>query len=103
MPVDPLSRYRSEAPLEAPDAAGRSHPALPARWGTGRPTGAVFHTLAAGESFEVLAERFLGSSALWWRIADANPLVFPLALVPGTVVAIPSAATQPGPTRTRDW
>lgn len=103
MPVEPSSRYREQQAHLAPDADGAAHPAIPARWGTGTATEVVYHTLAAGESFETLADEFFGSSALWWRIADANPLVFPLALVPGTVLAIPSGGSRSGPPRTRSW
>jgi len=103
VPTDPQSRYRHEAPLTAPDAGGTPRPAVPARWGTGAPAGVVYHTLAAGESYETLAHDFLGSSALWWRIADANPRTFPLGLAPGTVVAVPSGGAPTGPVRTRSW
>jgi hypothetical protein len=103
VPTDPQSRYRYEAPIMAPDAAGTPRPTLPARWGTGGPVGVVYHTLAAGESFETLAFDFLGSSALWWRVADANPRLFPMALTPGTVVAVPAGGADAGPIRTRDW
>ncbi|MGE3620671.1 MAG: hypothetical protein AB7L84_09425 [Acidimicrobiia bacterium] len=103
MPTDQTSRYRHEAPHHAPDSSGTPRAAVPARWGTGGPTAIVYHTIAAGETFEVLAHRHLGSSALWWRIADANPRLFPLALTPGTVVAIPTGNAVAGPPRTRSW
>ncbi|MBA2497654.1 MAG: LysM peptidoglycan-binding domain-containing protein [Acidimicrobiia bacterium] len=111
MAMDPLSRYRHEAPHLAPDTAGVARAAVPARWGrasdgpdSAAGTGAVsYHTASAGETFESLSVRFLGSSTLWWRIADLNPLVFPLSLVPGTVVAIPGSGTVAGPVRTRNW
>jgi hypothetical protein len=104
MPVDPLSRYRSEAPHVACDRDGVEHSTVPAHWTPETPArGLVYHTLAAGESYETLADRYLGSSAQWWRIADANPRLFPFDLAPGTVVAIPSLGVQPGPTRSRDW
>lgn len=101
MPVDPLSRYRHETPHQAPDTHGVEHASLPARWTAPAAERVVFHQVAANDSFETLAARFFGSSAQWWRIADANPLVFPLALEPGTVIAVPTSATSP--VRTRNW
>lgn len=105
MATDSLSRYRHEVPHHAADAAGVLRAAIPARWGrSAEDAGAsVFHTVAVGDTFESLAARFLGSSALWWRIADLNPLVFPLSLVPGTVVALPGSGAVAGPVRTRNW
>ncbi|MGY1694624.1 hypothetical protein ACI780_06875 [Geodermatophilus sp. SYSU D00814] len=44
------------------------------------------------EDLEYLAWRLLGSSESWWRIADANPLAFPLDLRPGDTLTVAVAA-----------
>ncbi|MFC0597818.1 tail protein X [Streptomyces palmae] len=61
------------------------------------------YRLADGEGLDLLARRFYGTEALWWRILDANPPVFPLDLHTGDVLNMP----QPGPatrtTRAREF
>ena len=37
----------------------------------------------------MLAARYYGREALWWRIADANPVGFLFQLSPGDQVVIP--------------
>jgi nucleoid-associated protein YgaU len=96
MPAGPTSRYRPLPVMLEPDAAGAWHPAIPAR-PVPPPTDPTatpyFHTVVAGETIELLAFRYFGSSAAWWLIADANPAAFPLDLPPGTVLAIPTDAS----------
>jgi nucleoid-associated protein YgaU len=105
MAVGPTSRYRLLPVGLEPDAAGAWHPALPARpVPTADPTATpYFHTVVAGETIELLAFRYLGSSAAWWMIADANPAAFPLDLVPGTVLAIPTDVSPGRVERTRSF
>jgi len=92
MPVDATSRYRGLTPLEAPDASGTPHAAIPARRVPAQPAGTpYFHTVIAGETLELLAHRYLGSSQAWWQLADANPSVFPLDLAPGSSIVIPTS------------
>jgi nucleoid-associated protein YgaU len=99
VPVDPSSRYYG---LGAHDAAGRdgvARPTVPAR---PTPAPRVFpkvHVVVAGDTVESLAHRYLGSSAAWWVVADANALVFPFDLQPGDTVAIPDG--RPPLERTR--
>ena len=50
---------------------------------------AVRHTIRGRETLDALAHRYYGREDLWWRIADANPDVFPLDLRPGDVITIP--------------
>jgi hypothetical protein len=106
MPVGPTSRYCLLPVRYEPDAAGVSHPAIPARPvpPPADPTAtAYFHTVVAGETIELLAFRYLGSSSAWWLIADANPTAFPLDLAPGAVVAIPTDASPGRVQRTRSF
>jgi nucleoid-associated protein YgaU len=49
----------------------------------------VIHTIIGGETLDALAARYYGREDLWWRIADANPLRFPLDWRPGDTVVIP--------------
>lgn len=94
MPIDIRSRYNGVAVIEAPDAAGRARPTIGLR-PQARPlrSGAPFrHRVAGPEGLEYLAWRYYGSSEAWWRIADANPLRFPLDLTPGEPLEIPGAS-----------
>lgn len=108
MGVDVSSRYRGMTPIDAPDASGVPRPSIPARLSASARPGALdasaaqssprlgqsgtpyFHVVVAGETIELLAQRFLGSSQAWWQIADANPGVFPGTLRAGTTVVIPT-------------
>lgn len=49
-----------------------------------------FYTSIDGDRLDILANRFLGRSDLWWIICDYNDIFFPLELEPGTVLRIPS-------------
>jgi nucleoid-associated protein YgaU len=85
------SRYRGLTPYTAPAADGSLHATIPARPLPGPADGTPFlYTVIAGDTLEALAHRFLGSSRAWWQIADANPTLFPLDLVPGRQIALPT-------------
>jgi hypothetical protein len=95
MAVTPRSRYYGLPVIEAPDARGVRRPTLamrllpPAR-------GPFFqHPVTGLQSLEYLAWKSTGQSDLWWRIADANPVRFPLDYRPGEPVQI-SADPQVG-------
>ena len=106
MPVGPTSRYRLLPVGFEPDAAGDDAPRHPgaARAAAADPTATpYFHTVVAGETIELLAFRYFGSSAAWWLIADANPTAFPIDLTPGTVLAIPTDASPGRVERTRSF
>ena len=53
--------------------------------------GAVVHTLQTDEELDLLAFRYGNKARLWWLIADANGIDFPLDLEPGTRLLIPDA------------
>jgi nucleoid-associated protein YgaU len=89
VPVDPTSRYFLLGAIEAADATGGLHPTVPTRPTPGARVFPKVHVVVAGETIEALAHRYLGSSAAWWVIADANPATFPLSLRPGDTLAIP--------------
>jgi nucleoid-associated protein YgaU len=104
MPVKPASRYRPLAVYNAPDAAGRSHPTVPLRPPSPAAEATIVrHVVTAGESLELLAWRYYGSSEAWWRIADANPRRHPLALLSGDKLSIPSPGAVGRIERTRKF
>lgn len=57
--------------------------------------------LGGGEGLDLLARRLYGDEGLWWRILDANPLVYPLDVRPGDVVSVPQAGPATRITRAR--
>jgi hypothetical protein len=105
MPPGPRSRYRSLPVAVEPDAAGVWHAAIPARLVPPPDPEATpyFHTVVAGETIELLASRYLGSSEAWWMIADANPPVSVWTLEPGMQVVIPTDASPGRIERTRSF
>lgn len=57
--------------------------------------------LQGGEGIDLFARRVLGGEGLWWRILDANPLVYPLDLEPGDLLNIPEPGQATRATRAR--
>jgi hypothetical protein len=102
--LSPGSRYGGLTTYVAPASDGAARPTVAAR-PVPPPTSqtSYLHTLIAGESLESLAYRFLGSSELWWQIADANPVAFPSELAPGALVAIPTGQSAGLVVRTRTF
>ena len=49
-----------------------------------------FHQVKDHDRIDALSFHYLGDPALWWIIADANDIAFPLELEAGTVLRIPS-------------
>jgi hypothetical protein len=56
------------------------------------------HTVIDGDRIDVLANRYLGDSEQWWRIADANPVLDQRDLTspPGRTLRITLPAGVPG-------
>lgn len=103
MPVDITSRYWALQSYEAP-ASGGTRPAIPMRPNVEIPKqDLVSHRLTGVENIEYLAWKYYGRSAVWWRVADANPLSFPLDLKPGTAVRIAPAGSINRVLRTRSF
>ena len=51
------------------------------------------YVIQSGDRFDTLAETFGKDASKWWVIAEVNNFVdFPLDLVPGTVIRIPTPA-----------
>jgi hypothetical protein len=103
VPVPPDSRFASLPILEvdAPDGSRRLVLALP----LDRPRLPVAgrHRLTQAEPLDLLARRLFGSERLWWRLLDANPLVYPLDLEPGDVLDVPSPGPATRVTRARSF
>src|SRR5574340_651783 len=102
MPVSSSSRYFNQPVYDTTDSAGDTHPTVAMRPAAATPVPVVYqHTVAALETLESLAWRTFNSSEAWWRIADANPLVFPLDWAPGDVVSLPVRTSRGRVERTR--
>lgn len=102
MPFSQRSRYLRHQPYTATDAKGAEHTTIPMRQAVDLTRGDHFeHLLAVTESMESIASRYYSDSQLWWRVADANPLRFPLDTQPGDLVAVPSAIEVGRVVRTR--
>jgi len=97
MPVKPDSRFAGLPVLEvqAPDGTRRKVVALRLRFPRRGPI-AGRHVVQGGELIDLIARRVYGTENMWWRILDANPLVFPLDLGPGDALDLPGpgAATR---------
>jgi hypothetical protein len=104
MPVKPDSRY-ANLPLEAvtaPDGSRRNVIGLRL---TGQDTNvpATLYRVRRSEAPDFLARRFLGDEHLWWRILDANPVIYPLDLQAGDALQIPSPGPATAITRARSF
>jgi hypothetical protein len=103
MPVNQNSRYYGLPTYDAPDAQGKLHATIPMRLAPVTPTPPTVyqHTLVGLESIEDTSFGYFHASDAWWRIADANPLQFPLDWRPGTSVNLPALANQGQVVRSR--
>ena len=93
MPVVNTSRYFGLPIYNVTDSNGASVPTVPARPPT-PPAPSVMlyrHRVTAGETIESLSFRYYGASDVWWRIAEANDIIFPTDLPAGTPLNIPAA------------
>lgn len=52
-----------------------------------------YHVWRDSDRIDSIAQKFLGSSSLWWEIADLNPEILdPFGIPVGTVLRIPAGA-----------
>src|SRR2546423_13757501 len=56
-----------------------------------------------GEPIDLLAQRFYGEGGLWWRILDANPLVYPLDISSDQTLKVPARGPATRATRARSF
>jgi hypothetical protein len=103
MPITIRSRYHglTVQAIEAPDGSVRATVALRPPTPPQPRTQLYKHLVTGVENIEYLAWRYYGSSDAWWRIAEANPLAFPLDVKPGTPIAVPAADDLGRVVRTR--
>ena len=92
MPVSITSRYYLTPVYNAPDAEGVSHATIAIR--PPRPpastTTLYTHLVSGVETIEYLAWRYYGDATLWWKIAEANGLIFATDIKPGMTLSIPA-------------
>jgi len=86
------SRYWGQAVYSAPAPDGSPRATVAIRRHAAPPADAVDyrHRVTGVEDVEYLAWRFYDNSETWWRIADANPVAFPLDLRPGNTISVPT-------------
>jgi hypothetical protein len=104
VPVKPDSRFADLPVLSvrAPDGSDRQVIALRlAR--AGAPLLPTRHRVTQDEPLDLLARRVFGDEGLWWRILDANPLVYPLDLTPGHLLSLPGPGPATRVTRARSF
>jgi nucleoid-associated protein YgaU len=104
MPVRPDSRFAAlpVIPVAAPDGTERHVVALRLRVPPLGPP-ARRHVVKGGELIDLIAHRVYGDERMWWRILDANPLVYPLDLAPGDVLDLPGPGPATRATRARSF
>jgi hypothetical protein len=103
MSVTSGSRYADLPVFDAPAADGESHPTIALRLPPPPPIVTYQRTVTTVDTLETLAWACFHSSTAWWRIADANPLVFPLDWCPGDVVVLPVSTGSGRVQRTRKF
>lgn len=102
MPVKPDSRFASLPVFEAvaPDGSRRHVIGMligkfPA------PATAEQYRVVQGECVDLVARRLFGAEGLWWRLLDANPLIYPLDIEPGAQLSLPEPGQATRITRAR--
>jgi hypothetical protein len=103
MPVSRGTRFADLPVLEVGGPDGEPRQVLGLRLAHGGPTGPGVHQVVQGEGPDLIALRHLGDAQLWWRILDVNPLVYPLDLAPGDVLALPAAGPVTRANRARSF
>jgi nucleoid-associated protein YgaU len=104
MPVKPDSRFANLPVLRvlAPDGSFRQVIAL--RIGQPPVTDNVQqYRVVQGDGVDLLARRFYGDEGLWWRILDANPVVYPLDIQPNDILNVPAPGPSTRITRARGF
>jgi hypothetical protein len=105
MPLLLSSRYHGSTVYDAPDTMGEKKPVVAARLAE-KPEdnrSSYNHLVTGMETLEYLAFRYFGSSEAWWRIADANPRVFPTDIGSGQSVSVPRSPVVSKNRRTRSF
>lgn len=103
MPVSSNSRYANATIFDAVDTEGTKHPTIAMRRTPSTGAVPIFyqHVMVGMDTVESLAANLYHSSEVWWRIADANPLMFPLDWRPGMAIGLPPVSQRGRIERTR--
>ena len=103
MPVAPDSRFATLPifPTIAPDGSTRL--VIGFAFARPLPPAPDPHVVRQAESIDQIARLHLGAEGLWWRVLDANPLVYPLDLAPGDVLDLPAPGPATRVTRARSF
>jgi hypothetical protein len=103
MPIDLTSRYTDAPIAESSDRNGSAHPTIGLRLTSGQTPAIFSHRLTTLETLELIAYKQFNNSSYWWRIADANPRVFPLDWNPGDAIRLPGSTQTGQVSRTRKF
>ena len=63
----------------------------------------IWHTVTDGETIDYLAWKYYADEKLWWKIADANELAFPLQIEAGIRLRIPAPVEATRQSRQRSF
>lgn len=101
MPVKPNSRYAALPLQQVTTPDGTTRRVIQLRLERQTPTQTVQHQVMQGETLDLLARQYYGDERLWWRIADANPLIYPFDIKAGDVLDVPVVGEAARVNRTR--
>lgn len=104
MPVKPNSRFAHLPVLQAVAPDGTSRRVIALRLERPAVGGDVTrYRVTQGEAIDLLTRRFYGDERLWWRVLDANPVIYPLDIEPGEVLDVPAPGPATRITRARKF
>jgi nucleoid-associated protein YgaU len=104
MPVKPDSRFARLPVLEVVTPDGKPRRVIALRLVVPPVSSTTTqHLVIQGEAIDLLARRFYGDEKIWWRILDANPVVYPLDIKPGDVLNLPAPGPITRATRARSF
>jgi len=101
MPVQPDSRFANLPLLRVTAPDGRDRQVVALRLTPPPVPSDRQHPVMQGETIDLLAHRLYGDARLWWRILDANPVVYPLDIQAGDRLNLPQPSTATRITRAR--
>lgn len=85
------SRYSTSTVSRMTDSRGATRNTITLSSPASRTISYTSYRVVDGDTIQAIAFRALGDPTQWWRIADVNPEILAwYALVPGTVIRIPS-------------
>jgi hypothetical protein len=86
----PDSRYASSTVVVVDDPVRGKHQAINVEPPPERTFAFTYYQVTAGETIDMLADRFMGNGQYWWMLADANPEILDWNnLTPGVIIRVP--------------